>query len=115
MEIVTSEEMRRIDAPALLLKRGQKLTQGLVEIGTGFGYTVKTSGHPSMPYVRLTDDASQSLHQAWCGECTKRGAFLAPHHNWFLSTAHTEADIERTFSIAEDAFRAIKRRFGGAS
>ena len=57
---------------------------------------------------RITDDESQMLHQRWCAECTRRGAYFTPHHNWFVSTAHSDADLQRTWDIADDAFRALK-------
>ena len=42
-------------------------------------------GEPSMPYLRLADDPSLMLHQRFCGECTRRGAFFTSHHNWLGS------------------------------
>ena len=62
-----------------------------------------------MPYLRITDDESLMFHQELCGECTKRGAYFASHHNWFLSTAHTDDDIQRTWDILDDAFRGMKK------
>ncbi len=73
------------------------------------GFTMKVSGEPSMPYLRLTDDDSLMLHQQWCGECTRRGAFFTSHHNWFVSAAHTEEDIRRTLEICDAAFTALKK------
>jgi len=67
---------------------------------------------PSMPYLRITDDESLMLHQDWCGEATRRGAFFTSHHNWFVSTAHTDADIKKTWNIADDAFKAVKKQYG---
>jgi glutamate-1-semialdehyde 2,1-aminomutase len=49
------------------------------------------------------------LHQAWCAECTRRGAFFTSHHNWFVTTAHTDADIEETLNICDEAFKAVKK------
>jgi glutamate-1-semialdehyde 2,1-aminomutase len=48
------------------------------------------------------------LHQKWCGEATKRGAYFTSHHNWFVSAAHTDEDVEKTLKIADEAFKAIK-------
>ena len=33
-------------------------------------------------------------------------------HNWFISTAHTDKDIKKTWDIADDAFKVIKKKFG---
>jgi glutamate-1-semialdehyde 2,1-aminomutase len=36
-----------------------------------------------------------------------RGVNVVPRGLWFLSSAHTEADIDETVAIAEDALRAL--------
>jgi glutamate-1-semialdehyde 2,1-aminomutase len=63
-----------------------------------------------MPYLRLTDDDSLMLHQRWCAECTRRGAYFTSHHNWFLSTAHSREDILRTLAIADEAFAVLRKQ-----
>ncbi len=108
--IATIKELKEIDGPKIMLEKGEKLLNGMVDIAKGFGYDLKVSGHPSMPYLRITDDESLMLHQEWCAECTKRGAYFTSHHNWFISTAHTDGDIQRTLDIVEDAFNSIKNK-----
>ncbi len=106
--IATLEELKRINGPRILWEAGKKLTDGLVQIARGYGYDLKVSGHPAMPYLRIANDESMMLHQDWCGECTKRGAYFCSHHNWFISTAHTDEDIEKTWDIADKALKAVK-------
>ena len=106
------KEMKRINAPAIMLKQGKKLLDGMVSIASSYGYDLKASGAPSMPYLRITNDPSLMLHQEWCAECTKRGAYFTSHHNWFISTAHSDKDLKKTWDIADDAFKAIKKKFG---
>ena len=102
------KELQRLDGPKLMMEKGQKLLDGMVEIAKNHGYNLKATGVPSMPYLRITDDESLTLHQKFCGACTKRGAYCTSHHNWFLSTAHTDQDIQRTWDIADDALNALK-------
>jgi glutamate-1-semialdehyde 2,1-aminomutase len=52
------------------------------------------------------------LHQDWCAECTRRGAYFTPHHNWFISAAHNDADIQRTLDIVDEAFKAVRAKYG---
>ncbi len=87
---------------------GKKMEAGLVQLANKHGYDLKVTGHPAMPYYRITDDPTLKLHQRWCAECTQRGAYFTSHHNWFMSTAHTEEDLKLTLDIAEDAFHALK-------
>ena len=59
-----------------------------------------------MPYYRI-DGVSTDTHFAWVDECVQRGLYLLGHHNHFVSTAHSSADIERACEIADAAFKAI--------
>lgn len=110
--LATLKELKRINAPALMMKKGKKLVDGLVSIARSHGYTLRVTGVPGMPYMRITDDESLMLHQDWCSECTRRGAYFTSHHNWFVSAAHTDKDLQRTWNIADDAFKAVKKKYG---
>ena len=111
--LATLKELRATDGTAKMLATGEKLKAGLIEVAESYGYDLKITGSPSMPYVRITNDESQMLHQDWCAECTKRGAYFTPHHNWFVSTAHTDEDIKQTLAIADAAFKVVKEKHGG--
>jgi len=102
------KELKQIDGPGLMFRQGKKLSDGMVQIAKNYGLTLNVSGHPAMPYFRITDDPSLMFHQQFCGECTRRGAFFASHHNWFLSTAHTDEDIQRTWDIMDDALTSLR-------
>ncbi len=105
--IACIDEMQRIDAVSRMHTYGEKLRDGLTDCARRHGFHLKVTGHPSMPYLRLTDDPSLMLHQQWCAECTRRGAFFTSHHNWFVSAAHTDADLKQTLQIADEAFQAV--------
>lgn len=109
--LATLKELKRINAPKIMLERGKKLLDGMVKIAANHGFNLKVTGAPSMPYLRITDDETLMLHQQWCGECTKRGAYFTSHHNWFISAAHTDVDIKRTWDIVDDAFNAIRKKY----
>jgi glutamate-1-semialdehyde 2,1-aminomutase len=102
-------ELERLDAPRLMQDFGRELTSGLKRLADKHGYELKVTGVPSMPTLRLADDPSMMLHQRWCAECSRRGAYFTSHHNWFMSCAHTQEDLDRTLAIAEDAFAALEK------
>lgn len=67
-------------------------------------------GHPVRNYDEAQDtDGEQFAH--FFRLMLDRGVCLAPskYEAWFLTTAHTEADVDETIAAAEDAFRAMKR------
>lgn len=103
---------RELNTPKKCRRVGEKLTKGLVEVAASHDYHLKVSGAPAMPYLRITSDPTLMLHQKWCAEATKRGAFFTSHHNWFMSNAHSDKDIEKTLAIADDAFGAVDKEFG---
>ena len=105
--IACIEEMKQIDAPAVLEQKGRKLLEGMAQLADTHGLDLKVSGEPAMPYLRITDDPSLMLHQRFCGECTRRGAYFTSHHNWFISTAHSDADIQRTLDIVHEGLKVV--------
>jgi glutamate-1-semialdehyde 2,1-aminomutase len=109
--LATLTELKKVNSATTVLEKGKNLVDGMKAIAVNHGYQLKITGAPSMPFVRVEgDDEHLSLSSEWCGECTKRGTFFVPFHNWFLSTAHTEEDISRTLEIMDDAFKAIKNK-----
>ena len=107
--LATLKELVRLDGPRLMGEYGRKLTDGMVRMAADHGFHLKVTGMPSMPFVRLTDDESLMLHQRFCSECTRRGAYLTSHHNWFMSCAHTEADMQRTWDIVGDVLKTLEK------
>jgi glutamate-1-semialdehyde 2,1-aminomutase len=104
------KELKHIEAPKLILQTGKKVTDGLVEIAGKHGLELKVTGMLSMPYLRTEHESGIEFHQSLCGECTRRGVFMASHHNLFISAAHSQADVQRTFDIFEDAVCSTKER-----
>ncbi len=107
--LATMKELERVNGPKVMQARGKELTDGLADLARSYGFTLKVSGVHSMPFLRLVDDETFTLHQDWCAECTLRGAYFTSHHNWFLSVAHTSEDIKRTLEIADEAFQVVKK------
>lgn len=99
-------ELQKIDGANLMTNLGNKLNEGLVGVAASHGYDLVASGIPAMPYYRL-GNVDTKIHRAWIDECVKRGVYLLAYHNHFLSTAHTDADLQRTFEIVDDAFTAL--------
>jgi glutamate-1-semialdehyde 2,1-aminomutase len=105
--LATLRELKRIDAPAVMQAIGKRLLDGMQEIARSHGHAIRVTGPSSMPYVRLEGEDWLALTQQWCGEATRRGVYFASHHNWFVSTAHTEEDIQRTLGVVDEAFSAM--------
>lgn len=105
--IACVEKLKRVDLPGQLLEKGEKLKKGLVETAKAHGYDLRFTGAPALFYLRLADDPSLMLHQRWIAEMVKRGVYLTNHHNHFLCHAMSDADIEMTVAVADEAFSAL--------
>ncbi len=106
--IACIEKMKKLDSPRMLIEKGQKLASGLVTTASKYGYDLHVTGVPSLFYLRLADDPTLRLHQAWIAECVKRGVFFTNHHNHFINASLTDEDIAETIEIADEAFMALQ-------
>ena len=110
--IATLDELEACDGIARMFEIGQKLCDGLTDGAASHGLQLTCSGHPAMPFVRFTNDDDLYRSQVWCAEMGRRGVFVHPHHNLFVSTAHTEEDVKLTLDAADAAFRVVAEQFG---
>ena len=110
--LVCFDEMERLDVVKLVRELGETLLSGLRERSEAYGLKLSITGPPAIPFVKFANETNFMRSQFFCGECAKRGVFFHPHHNWFLSAAHTQQDIAQTLDVADEAFRLTKEKFG---
>ena len=108
--IACIQKLKRLDCPKLLNDKGIALTDGLKAEAVKYGYDLRVSGVPSLFYLRLADDPSLRLHQAWVAECQKRGVYFTSHHNHFINAALTDEQIRETIEIAGEAFAVLRQQ-----
>ena len=84
---------------------GERLMQGLVAAASEYGYTAITSGPAALPLLTFENDPGLNLQQWFCVEMVRRGIFLHPHHNWFISAAHSIQDVDHTIATAIEVFK----------
>ena len=99
--------LREIDGVAIMQQRGTQLIDGLQQVVARHGERLHVSGLPSMPKLRFATETDFMRFQGFCAAATRRGAYFHPFHNWFLSTAHSAEDIERTIDIADAALAEV--------
>jgi len=74
--------------------------------------SLQTSNAYEIASLRFTNESNFKRAQLFCRECSLRGVYFFWHHNMFLSAAHTEADIQKTIDVADQAFQIVKEQFG---
>jgi glutamate-1-semialdehyde 2,1-aminomutase len=110
--LATLKILERDQGIAHMAKVGNLLMRGLEDKALKHGLQVSLSGPPALPFLTFRNDASLYRNQFFAVESAKRGLFLHPHHNWFVCTAHSEKDIQETLGKADEAFAAVKEKFG---
>ncbi len=104
-----------------LARVGSRLRKGIVESGTRHGFAVQAPGEDAVFGVRFTakqplrtwmdlTTADKDLGYRWALELLKRGLLVNPNEKFYLSIAHTDADVEQTLGIVDEAFAALKVR-----
>ena len=108
--IACINKLKALDAPKMFRETGVKLTEGLKKAAAENGFNMVVSGEPALFYLRLADDDSLFIHQDWIQEMVKRGIYLASHHNHFINACMDDEIINRTLEVADDAFKAVRKR-----
>lgn len=110
--LATIDELAACDGISRMDASGRRLCGGLGERASAVGLEVTLSGPPSIPFMTFpADERSFKRSYAFAGACARRGVFFHPLHNWFLSVAHTDADIDATLDAAEEAFAEVRDKF----
>lgn len=103
-----------------LADRAERLVEGILERARERGIPATGAAVGSMWGVHFTEgpvhsyddarDADASFFARYHRECLERGVFLAPSafEAGFLSTAHTDEDIDRTLTVVGEAMDAAR-------
>lgn len=100
-----------------LQRRGRALRHGLEEILVARGYRVITCGEGAVFSLLFLDkrpreyrdllEVNKQLYSDFALALLDEGVLVLPDGRWYLSTAHTDADVEATLA-------AVRRVVGGA-
>jgi glutamate-1-semialdehyde 2,1-aminomutase len=102
-------------------ERGSRLQAGFRRIFEDASIPVLITGHPNMfsftvGIERMTDQrdwarSEQEYYERLAAEAMKCGIMpdVDPREPWFLSYSHSDADIDETLGVMEDAVRAVRR------
>jgi glutamate-1-semialdehyde 2,1-aminomutase len=89
-------------------RAGSLLSEGIRAQATACGLEVNYTGPVQMPYLTFAGDDNYALGKRFAAEAIKRGAYLHPRHNWFVSAAMTDDDIAHVLRATDEAFTVVK-------
>ena len=98
---------------------GSRLRKGIVAAGSKHGYDVQTPGDDAVFGVRFTSHrplrtwmdlttADKDLGYRWALELLRRGLLVNPNEKFYISIMHSDADIDHTLVVVDDAFAALR-------
>jgi glutamate-1-semialdehyde aminotransferase len=107
--LTTIAVLRDTDAIKRLWSLGTALQDGLRDLVDRYEVPAEVVGYPPIPFLRFesADQHGRRLRRQFFMETTRRGVLLHPEHQWFVSAAHTQEDIEFTLDACRAAFETL--------
>jgi len=102
-------ELEATDAIAHMDAMGLRLQRGMLQQAGSHSLAVTYSGPPALPFMSFVGDEKFARSRAFAAACAQGGVYLTPYHNWFISAAHREPDIDQILEITDGAFTAVRR------
>lgn len=103
----TMEVLERDDCIPAMLRRGAEWTELFLELGEKRGIPLIASGTPTLPFIHIANDPGFHQQQKFCSAAIRQGVFLHPHHNWFISNAHSDSILEESLTRIDKAMQQL--------
>jgi glutamate-1-semialdehyde 2,1-aminomutase len=107
--VATIRALRAEDAIAAMRRYGTEIAGGILAQAAAWGFEVNYTGPVQMPYLTFRDDRGHALVSEFSAEAVRRGAFIHPRHNWFVSAAMTGEDVATVLAATDGAFAALRK------
>ncbi len=102
---------------------GGRLRREIKALGARYGFAAQTPGEDAVFGVRFTEredlrswadllTADTQLGLQWAIGLLKRGILVNPNEKFYISTQHSDADVDRTLEAAEAAFAELAQSRG---
>ncbi|PPL19200.1 aminotransferase class III-fold pyridoxal phosphate-dependent enzyme [Microterricola pindariensis] len=105
--IATITQLRDTDALEQMRRVGTLLCAGLSAQAAKHGIDAQVSGPVQMPLLLFGGPGGVKLGELFAQFCIDNGVYLHPTHNWFVSAAHSESDIEKSLTVTDAAFASL--------
>ena len=108
--VATITALREENAIEAMERAGTALRDGITAQAAAWDLEVNYTGPVQMPYLTFAGDKGHALASVFASEAVRRGAYIHPRHNWFVSAAMTGEDVELVLSATDQAFAAVRER-----
>ena len=124
--VATIKELEKPGTFENLYKIGEKLQKGIKDAIADTGVKAVVQGPEPGPFVVLFTELEEVRYfadlkkvdrvkgQVFARELAKRGIWHHPNYIWYLTTSHTEEDVEKTIQAVYEALKVVKKAEGAA-
>lgn len=106
--VATIRALGTDDAVGQMMRAGQRLRDGLEAQAAEYGVAIRQTGPVQMPFMTFDGDISYARARVFCAAAAEHGALVHPRHNWFLSAAHSDDDIDAALVATDAGFSAVR-------
>ena len=110
--LATLRILEEEDTVGRMVDMGGRLRRGLAEQAEAHGIGVRLSGPVQMPFLTFAGDDTFAMAEVFARRAILGGVWLHPWHNWFISGAMDEADVDRVLGVTDVAFGEVRRAGG---
>jgi glutamate-1-semialdehyde 2,1-aminomutase len=107
--LATLEVLQEEDTVGRTQKTGTLLREGLADQAAARSIDVCLSGPVQMPFMTFAGDDGFSLADVFARRAILGGVYLHPRHNWFVSGAMDETDVDQVLAVTDCAFDEVAR------
>lgn len=110
--ISTIKILRDTNVLSKIWKLGEYFQEGIEELIANRQAPAEFIGFPPFPFIRFAvpdEEINEKVKRAFFVETAKRGIFLHPNHQWYISAAHTKKDIDYTLEVFDLAFAVAEK------
>jgi len=106
--VATIGALREENAIEAMAASGAVLREGIAAQAASRGLEIRYTGPDAMPYLTFAGDPNHELASVFAAAAVRAGAYLHPRHNWFVSAAMTEADLDKALAATDSGFSAVQ-------
>jgi glutamate-1-semialdehyde 2,1-aminomutase len=110
--IATITAIREEGAVPAMERTGAMLRAGIERQAQDAGVAVRQTGPVQMPNLSFAGDENFARARAFCAAVVDHGVLVHPRHNWFVSAAHGDQDVNRILESTQHGFQAVLTQFG---
>jgi glutamate-1-semialdehyde 2,1-aminomutase len=107
--VATIRALRAEDAIAVMRRQGTAIRDGILGQAAAWGFEINYTGPVQMPYLTFRGERDHALTSEFAAGVLRRGAFIHPKHNWFVSAAMTDEDVAVVLAATDESFAALRK------